>query len=540
MRKNFLKHRQYILLLVIAGSFIVLFFSLFLTYKIRPYNSDDVGIQNAILSWRPFSHQTLYLSPDTWLANIPFYLFFSLFMNPGRHLLFVEGLFFAFLNLVFFYISLAYFYKKFKIKFNSFSILPVIWLTSFGSSLMILFLNTNLRNYEIGLSFVLFMIVSIVLDGVLDFRKNINKFAYVLVCAIIGLLVLNDPMYLYLVVFPIIFFLLFHYLKSSKYRKRIRTIFYGFILSGVFYEIFRKLLILSGVKIYPQPPTFVNYATLFSNISTAFHGLLIVFSADIFGRNLLNLTTIGYSINFLLLLFIIYRMFKAHNQLSENGKNDPSYLAKSWLTFFIFEFWFIFVVYFISNQLFNLLSYRYLVLEPFLISFMFIPLINNLDKNIKLFLLSIISVSVLFNVIISFVNTNAQGIVPVGNLGNSQDYTLIQFLESKKLFKGYGQYWEANIETYLSNNKIDIYPVVCSNNKTVLFNWFVNGGQLNKLSKNSFIILDYSGTPMCSSTDILNEFGKPYQEYLIQNKEILIYNYDIGLRIKQFPSQPAL
>ncbi len=533
--KQIIENKKFVYIGVFL-SFFLLVLSLALTYHIRSYNSDDVGIQNALLSWTPFNHQTLYLSPDTWIINIPFYEVFQHLFAPSRGLVFVEGVFFAVINLALFYVAVKYFYNKLKIKFNIFTILPILWVASFGYYYTILFLNTNLRNFEIGLTFILFMLVSKILSGEFDPLKSVKSILLsVLFCALIGVLILNDPMFLYYGVLPLIILVFIFYLKSPGTRRIIRTIFYGLLLSGVFYEITKFIVIKSGIDISPQPISFVHFSSIFSNLSTATHGLILLFGANIFGRAVLNLATICSLLNLVLLGLIIYIIFSS-TKLKPILKSTPIDSSSIIKHFFAWLSVYIFIIYVISNQLLNLYTYRYLVMLPFIAIILLAGESYFYDKNIKNLIGMVLILSIVFNVGTLLAYSKAPNIVSYGsvtNQPNSLNFNLIKVLEAKGLYKGYSQYWDANITSYLSNNKIDISPVVCSDyNKTIPFNWFVAGNQLNKPSKNSFIILDYTGTPMCTMTSISSQFGKPESSFSIDGLKILVYNYDIGSILK--------
>lgn len=531
-----LKNNRKLVYFAVILSFFILILSLALTYRIRSYNSDDVGIQNALLSWKPFSGQILYLSPDTWIINIPFYEVFQHLFSPSRRLLFAEGALFSIINLSLFYIAIKYFYKKLKIGFNLFTILPILWLASFNYYFTILFLNTNLRNFEIGLTFILFMLVSKILLNEFNPIKSIRSIVLsVLFCLLVGVLILNDPMYFYYGVLPVIALSLILYLKAPSVRKQIRNIISGLVLSGVFYEIVKYVVVKSGIKISPQPISFVGFSNIFSNLNTALHGLILLFGADIFNRSVINLITIGYLLNFVLLVLVVYFIFSYFKPKTvlKNEKSDIAIIIKyffSWLAVYVF------LVYFLSNQLVNVLTYRYLVLIPFIAIIFIASEFTLFDKNIKKLFGVIIILATIFNIGTSIAYQKDPTIIKYNlsyNYKNSQNFSIINFLESKHLYKGYGQYWDANINSYLSDNKIDIYPIQCINNKTTTFNWFVNGGQLNRPNKNSFLMLDYSGTPMCSLNDIIRQFGKPKKIYNISGLPILIYNYDIGIKINE-------
>src|ERR1035441_10405119 len=95
----------------------ILLVTLAATYHLRPYTSDDVIWQNALLSWRPF-HGSVYFGDGTasYIAKVPIYWILSHFLSPGRRVLLAAGVTFSVGNFILLYWSSIYFLKKWGVK----------------------------------------------------------------------------------------------------------------------------------------------------------------------------------------------------------------------------------------------------------------------------------------------------------------------------------------------------------------------------------------------------------------------------------------
>ena len=257
--------------------------------------------------------------------------------------------------------------------------------------------------------------------------------------------------------------------------------------------------------------------------------MLVIFGADFTGRSVINIVTFGYLFNFILLVIVISVVIKniRLGKLDINKNFTPEQL---WKSFFVFVIVFMVIVYSFSSQAYTLLTYRYLVLLPFLSLFLIIDWINALTKTKQLLLSFLIVLSILFNIGTTLKAAKSSQPV-VDNRANSQNFDLINSLQSRGLRKGYSQYWDANITSYFTNNKLSVLPVLCSpENITKPFLWMINAGLYSYPANKTYVILNSNTSqspPMCNLTSINNQFGKPKSFYVIDDYTVLVYNYDI-------------
>ena len=115
--------------------------------------------------------------------------------------------------------------------------------------------------------------------------------------------------------------------------------------------------------------------------------------------------------------------------------------------------------------------------------------------------------------------------------GNSSNISLIKEMRKRGIHKGYAHFWNANINTYLSDGDVTVIPTLCgAYSKTVLYPWLISEKQMKQSANKSFFIVDpkyYKDGGTCQKADIIEQFGKPQEVIKIYGQYILIYNYDL-------------
>ncbi len=125
---------------------------------------------------------------------------------------------------------------------------------------------------------------------------------------------------------------------------------------------------------------------------------------------------------------------------------------------------------------------RYLLFIGILIYTVIALCYKNYDKKFLIIVFSLILVN------------GAASILYISNLDtapNNEQYGLIDFLESQNLQYGIGDYWDANLITYLSQNKVIIRPVWAGSTGFAPFRWDSAERWFNEdeLGKTNFILV---------------------------------------------------
>ena len=140
-------------------------------------------------------------------------------------------------------------------------------------------------------------------------------------------------------------------------------------------------------------------------------------------------------------------------------------LKRPFCLFAIFSIVFISIVYIFTSVSIDILTTRYLTF-PLIICTVILAIIYN--KNTKHYRLYSI-------LLLSLIIINASSNIEVYNSGypqpNQEQYELIEYLQKSNLTFGYGDYWDSNIITYLSNEAVIIRPVKFTGTKIVPSRW---------------------------------------------------------------------
>lgn len=526
-------------LIVLGLSIILILFSLYCTHHIRPYDSDDVSWQTILLSWRPSHGNTVYLGgSDNYILRVPFFALLGHFFSPSRRLLYIEAASLAIINFVLFYIASLYFIKKLKIKLTYYNLLPFLWLASFGYYFTQMFLNTNLRSFEIGLSFVAFMLVAKVYFGELNPLKTwLSKIVTIVLTFIASALVFNDPYFLYFTLAPIAIFFIFTYILKKVNRSQLLSILGVVLFSFIFAKLIGHLILKLGITIPANEPLqFVSFSGLFNNISLALHSILIIFGADFFGLKVTSFLAVSAVFNLSLLVAIFYfiKRLNLYNKYRESRDSlSPSDL---WMAFFGLLGIFVAIVYVASSLDFDINTYRYFIMMVFAFILFMVLFIGTRKKSNLLML--VLLLSIVMNIGVSVVNAKGKNVnLPLTNQtnkANAENYTIINAVEKLDLTKGYGSYWDGDINTYLSGNKVQFLPVSCNNGQTEPFYWLINSRLFAQSASRSFYIIDpdFANPPTCSENQAIQQFGKPAFTLNVYDKKILVYNYDLQSKMQ--------
>lgn len=427
------------------------------------------------------------------------------------------------LGFSFFYVSSLYFLKKAKIKLSVFNLLPFVWLASFGYTYAQLFLNPIWRGFELGVSFLTFMLVAMYYYGdIKPLRSFGAKFLTILACLAMGVLIYSDPYYTYFTIGPILIFSVFLLGRHKITTKQFSLVAVLAVASLGISKMVAFFGSLAGIKMAASfPHEFVAFTNLPNNILVAIHNLLMIFGADFFGQAVMSLVAISALCNFAILCFIGYRTYT-------QSTYKITQLSQYWKLFFVFSALGVFATYTVSTMP-HIQAYRYLILVV-LFAVLLLSFALGTLKSRKLLVGFVIVTATVLNVSLT-VRSN-EGFLQAGSLGNhgnAVNYALINTIRDKNLTKGYAHYWQSSINSYLSQGTIDFLPVTCPGGITQQFHWLTNPARFEISATRSFYIIDddFTGVDSCTYDQITEQFGQPEEVLTVTNKKILIYNYDL-------------
>jgi len=514
--------------------------SIISTYFVRAYNSDDVIWQNALLTWSPFNGHIFFADLGvSYVLKLPIYWAVSLFFEPGRFALLVTGVILAVANFYIVYRCYLYFLSVAKIKITRISLLPLLWLASFGFALAQQFVSTNLHNLEIGGIFIFLVLVSKLLRG--EFGKYKTLTQYIIFGAIgllAGAMILNDRYFIYFGILPSIFIGILFLVRKEMSKDRILTLATLILSSFVFYVLlkyiaqhFLGMLFMSEGVAGAGTPSIVSFDLFFPGILVTLHSLLILFGADIFQRHVTDFMTIVTFVNLALLAFGSFWLVRVFRDIRKSQSLQKIVLQLMG-TIIVLAL----LIYTLSTlSLGNSSTYRYLLIVPY--ALVFILAYGLTQTRYRKVVVTLLLIGALLNTISSIGGIHDKALINIPpSLNNSLEdqqkpnYELIDVLESHGLTKGYVDYWEGNVNAYLSKGELTLLPVQCIKDKTQKYEWLIDDALFTKPAAKTFFLQDpaYIGEgALCSDAAIFKQFGTPDQTVDYKSLRIHIYNHDI-------------
>ncbi len=497
---------------------VLLSLSVILVQQTHSYDSDDVSWQTTLLSWSPFSGAKAYVgSKDNFIINLPFILLANHLVGPGRTQLLLTSLLMALVNYVLFYFASIYFLKKAKIKLNYKTLMPFIWLSSFGVGLISLFLNTAWRDYEIGVSFVYFVLAAKYYhDEIKPFNSLLSKLVSAVCLFIVALFVQSDPYFFYLSVLPVATFFVIEFIFKKVTKQKLIIVLAWTLLSVLIAKVMTSMLARIGIF---EPHGGIKFIGLKSLGPSFVH--FIQGTAKIFGISGSGLTIWAIA-NLLLVLLILY--FLLNQLLSKQLLNKlKSVSVETWLLFFCVVLLLVAAACIVVDRG-GIYSYRYLVLAVYLGVLILAIKAASIKGLLSSAIVGILLVAALSNTYSSYSTYRLTAKTATPNKINLDEIAVVRKLG---LIKGYAGYWDGNINTYFAQN-IQFLPVTCYKDQTVPLRLLVNGQQFKDLASKTFIMYDPGMSPrLCSLNQMIAQFGRPLKQIKLSNKTILVYNYDL-------------
>ena len=270
----------------------------------RPFTSDDIYLQNILLTWNHQGHNIVYLNYlDNYIIKLPFFWFMCLIFKPTRGLAVLESVMLMSAGFTFFYYSSVYFLKKFYIETTYRNLIPFLWIACLGYNTSSLYLIQASRNIEIGLSFIVIVISSkIYFDDIKPFKGLKNIIMSLIFAIVVGLLVFNDKYFLYFTIVPIIiFYFMLFIMKKINIYKLLSLLLMGFIAYIAYILIQYLFNLLDFAEILPST-SLITIHQIYSNSLLACKSIMIIFGLDFTDFN----KSLSISINSILNLFIIF------------------------------------------------------------------------------------------------------------------------------------------------------------------------------------------------------------------------------------------
>lgn len=527
--------------LTLLFSLFLLSVSLYLAHKTRSYNSDDVSWQVILKTFNPISHDNaiaLGSSNNHW-SKLPFFWLTENVFDSSRKLLFLQSYTLAVSSFVLYFFSAVYFLKRLKVKMTFKNLLPIAWLGSFGFAYAELYLNPIWRGFELGLCFALIALVAMYLrDELHPFKNLLTKSVFIIGASLMGVILFSDVSLVYFFIGPLLFWAVWLRLKGVIGNKKLAGLLLFLGISYATSKVSALVFASQGLRMAVEYPVqFIDFGGLLNNILIGIHGILAIFGADLSGKYPFSLVAVGALVNLILVAWLVGTILKGRNSLKKSFLRPT--LDGGWIAFLVALPLFVFSLYALSTvSVGTVTTYRYLIVvalaAPILMAYYLAKKPNNiiailLAASIILNLASSVFFNNRFLVRGTVDNMVAGQQSSTENASNSLNFRIINNLKESRVHKAYANYWQAGINTYLSNGDVEVLPITCEHRKTITFEWLVDSRRFGVLSDKTALILDpdVSSPATCSYKSIVKQFGAPSRELKDGNKRILVYDYDL-------------
>ena len=493
------------------------------------YNSDEIAQQNILRDWQAGYRANVYVGDDNWFIKYPIYVAANNlpFSPVGKLLATMLAIMSAtaFLALYSIYKFIDIFVADKKRRKRSL-ILMASFLAIIPGEAFYTLSMPNSRNIEVGLTlFLLLQLYRSLFDKQWPRGRFKPKLAALLL--LLSCLIADDPLFLYIVVAPVALvaftMFLFDKLKSGYFWKLALFILAAFVGSHVIKLLITWVLPLSFA---PHSSDIVSLPKFESNLNLFLQFGLRIFGADIWGDHFRNARTI-------IRVVYIFVLGLSGYFLARGYKRNKNLFYGAVGFIFVWNV----LTFLVNSAVTDSTATRYLIYAvPIELIGLLLAVVS--IKTFKQYatVLAILSVGVglsIFLVTRSIVRNHHQ-------YPNTLDNQVLAAVRQNGLTKGYGNYWLADIQTYLSDNQVQELAVTCNQ----------SGGQLKLrinllLSEDGALFLRHPAksflvysplyqasscspgqlVPLLGQPARLLNFGGPDGDYLA------IYNYDIGNKV---------
>ncbi len=372
-------------------------------------------------------------------------------------------------------------------------------------------------------------------DEVNPFKSWVSTLLTVGIAAASGILMYSDPYFLYLTAVPItlMFLGLFALRKIGKEKVLLVVccLIFGLVVERAMKPAAAHIGLFtprgSAISIISLSDPVKEIANSLSELST-------ILGANISGDRLVSLPVVAALLNlirvFAVILWVITLVITHVREAESVRSKRPSPLLL--VTIF---FGALFVLVFAANVISTQDDYRYFALSIFLIGVLTSLCIGTFKRRGPYFFVLIWLATCVNIVTAVLAYTPLQAADAANNVANSANFQMIDAMKQEDLTKGYANYWDGNINTYLSRGSISFLPITCNDNTiTQPLYLLVDTAQFSRPASRSFYMLDPGLTqpPTCPEQNVVAQFGKPQRVLYVSGKKVLVYNYDIGSRMR--------
>lgn len=471
----------------------LLVFNLYGLHQKQAYISDDTIQQLIVGDWQSGQPRDAVLGEDTFALKMPFYAVLNKAADLSPQTLFFTCALMLVIMLLLFNIIQFTLHRSL-----GFGTALSLLLASWGGYVLFWLRTPNLRNLELTLA---------ILTGLAIVwwwkRRPVNYITYAFLILAVAVQAFNDPYVLYVVVAPLFMALV---ITSKDRLKALKFSVASFLLIAIVWKVILKLAGIFGIatinqhiKLPPSPGAF------FEDILDAFEGLSWVYgNKQIDGSLTTNILSIlSLAVMLCGLVYVIRCFIKYRQKLPDNNK------LAVWfgLTIIAANV----AIYIVSGLINQSANHRYLIATLF--GWLLVM------AAVKPIVRSAIVYSIVSSLIILHIISNIAWTTSKPNVDNLRNTKVIEnFMANNNTQLGFSDYWDGNINTYMSNREIRMLPMLCSPDNFSIFEWATNLPNFpDSLDKARFVIFlntssdsptrSHYPTNQCALKDIEKHFS---------------------------------
>lgn len=487
----------------------------------RSYTSDDTAPLVMVQQWLQGHHHVAYFGSDTYIMKFPLYWLIQILLPHSRTAILLIILVVNLIGAWLFIVATRYFLKKFKIYSPTVFLISLVWLTTLGSPFLVILMNPQTRNLEIGIAFFLIMLLDRLIFGR---EESLTPQRWAQLAATIllaGLLLYDDPYFLLTLFVPALLMLAWNLWRQPRDRR----VWLAIVAMGGSYAVFKVLTSLFlhlGIVANTGEAQFISVSQLLPMLVSLLDNTLSLFRANFFGLAFYSKYVLEAAVSLIVLLVITWQVWTYRR--TQALQRFPGILVFAIAAPVV-------AAAFVLSSYSDPNATRYLILLPFLgVLFLNMAYAVLGSEKQRIALLVVILLAILLNGFI-MVRDGYRALRTIHP--NAIDRTVIDAARAAGITKGYAQYWSANIATYLSSGNPTIISVQCSGAITEPYYWLMDSAELDQPAHSSFYL--YQTDPAktgCSMKDLVAEFGQPGRIVQIDAQDqMLVYPYDLKDRM---------
>jgi len=512
--------RRYSLILIAT----ILFFTHFcLNILNTAWDSDYV---TTFLLYPHFFHEKVFISSNTMFYKYLYYFPVQLLFGFTRRTILVVGL----INALWLWTSFVWFYQRFlKTEKNRIQhallFVPLLLLSTLSWPFFTYLAHPFIRNSEIGFYFLILLLF---LTPIQQKKQFILKALSVFVLSTV--LIFSDPIFIFALSLPAILTLGVQ-IWNNKHREK-QNIFLALIPVATTFALSLQTLLPRWLPFIINDKLqtgFIVSQEFYQKLLSTVLSVQYLFGADFWGQPIQSLLTVSILAR---LFYVLLGLMSIYLVWQKRKEPVATLLVFSQLT--------ILGAYLFSTLNHDVSTSRYLILLPFLFTLNVGELLRQNVKHWSHTKIQVTWIAASLLVTLNIWTLSPQYTYQKLEAVHQEEFAIINALHDRGVRRGYADFWQAGIITYLAQNQITSRQISCNQGTLRPFRWAATQAWFEpQASERSFLLL--AQTPLsapfydasCTEAFVTELLGTPAEILTFtstqgEKKTLYIFSYDIA------------